>query len=124
MAYDEKLASRVRTLLGSHAGVTERRMFGGLCFLIQGHMVAGILGADLILRVGPDAYATALSRPHVEPFDFTGRPSKGTVYVRVPAITTDRRLAAWLGPVAKRIAALPRNAASTATKASRRRATG
>lgn len=107
MAYDETLADRVRTMLSVEQGVTERRMFGGICFLVHGHMVAGVLGSDVILKVGSEAYAAALERRHVRPFDFTGRPSRGTVFVGASAVITARALRAWLAPVVARVKAMP-----------------
>ena len=81
MAYDEKLADRVREVLKRRRGVTERKMFGGLSFLVNGNMCCGIVGDDLMVRVGPDAYETALKKKGARPMDFTGRAMKGMVYV-------------------------------------------
>lgn len=96
MAYDEALAARVRARLAGACGVTERRMFGGLCFLVNGHMCAGIVGETLMLRVGPERYAEALARPHAREMDFTGRPLKGMVYVDAPGIAGAAALGRWL----------------------------
>ena len=81
MAYDENLAGRVRALFPPGAAVTERQMFGGLAFLLGGHMICGIVKDTLMVRLGPEAAARALDQPHVRPMDFTGRPMKGMVYV-------------------------------------------
>jgi TfoX/Sxy family transcriptional regulator of competence genes len=81
MAYDEKLAERVRVVVGAEQGLSERKMFGGLAFMLEGHMFCGIVGSDLMLRLGPEGADTALDRPHVRPMDFTGRPLAGMVYV-------------------------------------------
>lgn len=81
MAYDEKLAQRVRNALSRRDGVVERKMFGGLAFMLSGNMCCGVLGDDLMVRVGPDGYDSALAEPHARPMDFTGRPMKGLVYV-------------------------------------------
>jgi len=81
MAYDENLADRVRHVLAPEPGRTERKMFGGLAFMLDGHMCCGIVGDELMLRLGIDGAKAALSRPHVRPMDFTGRPSAGMVYV-------------------------------------------
>ncbi len=81
MAYDEKLANRVRNILDVEDGVTERKMFGGLAFMVHGHMACGIVGDDLMLRLGAEGAESALDRPHVRPMDFTGRPMTGMVYV-------------------------------------------
>ncbi len=96
MAYDEALAARVRTRLAAQRGVSERRMFGGLCFLLKGHMCAGINGATLMLRVGPERYAEALARPHAREMDFTGRPLKGMIYVDPSGIASAAGLGRWL----------------------------
>ena len=77
MAYDERLADRVRELLDERTDVTERRMFGGLTFMVGGHMCCGINSDELILRLGPEAEETALRAPHARPMDFTRRPMRG-----------------------------------------------
>lgn len=107
MAYDKHLADRVRNALGETKGVTERKMFGGLCYLTHGHMTAGIVGPTLMLRVGPAAYAKALSRPHARPMDFTGRPLAGMVYVDPPGIATSASLRAWLDVALSFVTTLP-----------------
>lgn len=81
MAYDERLATRVRALLKAQPGLVEKKMFGGLAYLSKGKMFAGNLNDDLVVRVGPEANDAALRRPHTRPMDFTGRPMKGYVYV-------------------------------------------
>lgn len=81
VAYDEKLANRVRDILEGDPGISERKMFGGLAFMADGHMACGITGAELMLRLGVDGAEDALRRPHVRPMDFTGRPMKGLVFV-------------------------------------------
>ena len=86
MAYDENLADRVRTILISEPSLSERNMFGGLAFMIDGHMCCGIVGDDLMLRLGPDGADAALARPHVRPMDFTGRRMTGMVYAEPEAL--------------------------------------
>ena len=81
MAYDEKLAERVRETLKRRRGVSEKKMFGGLAFLVNGHMACGVQGEDLMVRVGPDDYDEALKKVGARPMDFTGRPLKGMIYV-------------------------------------------
>ncbi|MBM3216980.1 TfoX/Sxy family protein, partial [Candidatus Poribacteria bacterium] len=81
MPYDENLAERIRRVVAGRHGVTEKRMFGGLAFLLDGKMFCGIANSDLMVRVGPERYEAALSLPHVRPMDFTGRPMTGYVYV-------------------------------------------
>ena len=81
MAYDEQLADRIRDILAGEDGVTERKMFGGIAYLVNGNMACGIVRDDLMLRLGAEAADEALDRPHVRQMDFTGRPMTGMVYV-------------------------------------------
>ena len=97
MAYDERLADRVRERLGAVDGVTERAMFGGLAFLVRGNMAVGITGGgELMVRLGPDAGDAALDEPHTRPFDMTGRPMRGWIVVAAAGIATDAQLGAWV----------------------------
>ena len=73
MAYNEDLAHRVREALADRNGVTEKKMFGGLSFMMGGNMACGILKDDLVVRVGPDSHEKALANRHARPMDFTGR---------------------------------------------------
>ena len=97
MAYDEKLAQRVRSALATSRRVTEKKMFGGLAFLAGGRMCCGVLGDTLMVRVGPERHAAALSRPHARPMDFTGRPLTGFVYVAPAGIRSRQALTKWIG---------------------------
>ena len=96
MAYDEGLAQRIRPLLAGRGEVTERKMFGGIAFMVGDRMAVGIVGDDLMVRVGPEAHDAALARPHTRPMDFTGRPSRGMVYVAPAGIASDAELARWV----------------------------
>jgi hypothetical protein len=96
MAYDERLANRIRRALSDRRGFTERKMFGGLAFLCQGRMCCGIVGNDLMVRLPIDEFDAALQRRHVRPMDFTGRPLKGFVYVSPSGVATAAALRAWL----------------------------
>lgn len=96
MAYDEQLAQRVRDALRRRRGISERKMFGGLAFLLNGNMCCGITGDDLMVRVGPDDYEDALAQPYARPMDFTGRPMTGLVYVAGSAVASDRALLSWI----------------------------
>lgn len=96
MAYDEGLAERVRTLLGDDADVSERKMFGGLAFMYAGNMACGIVGDELMVRVGADAWADALTQPAAREMDFTGRSMKGMVYVGVDGLAEDGDLQTWV----------------------------
>ena len=95
MAYDEELADRVRALLADEEGLTERKMFGGLAFMINGNMACGIVREELMLRLGAEGADAALDRPHVRPMDFTGRPMTGMVYVERPGLD-DVELRRWV----------------------------
>ena len=96
MAYDEGLAERIRAAIGERPGVEERRMFGGLAFMVDGHMACGVVGDDLMARVGKDDYEGALAEPHARPMDFTGRPLSGMVHVAAQGIEDDAALARWV----------------------------
>ena len=96
MAYDEGLAQRVREILEDIPGYNEKKMFGGICCLIDGNMACGVLGDDIIIRVGPEAYEGALEQDHTKIFDFTGRPMKGFVFVGQEGIDLEDDLAYWL----------------------------
>lgn len=107
MAYDETLAVRIRTALAATAGVTERKMFGGLCFLIDGRMCCGILQDEMIVRVAKGEQATLLQQPDVRVMDFTGRPMKGFVTVRRSGLRTPTALKRWIARGAAVAAASP-----------------
>lgn len=96
MAYDEGLAERIRDALADVPSATEKKMFGGLCFLLSGNMCCGVVGEELMVRVGADAYADSLAQPHAREMDFTGRALKGMVYVGTEGIGEDAELAAWV----------------------------
>lgn len=109
MGYDERAADRVRRALRRRRGVwSERRMFGGLCFLLDGHMCCGLIGSDLVLRLGNDGAARALLEPATRPMDFTGTPLKSMVYVAPSGYATDDALADWLGRSVRFVRSLPR----------------
>src|SRR5881396_159196 len=96
MAYDERLASRVREVLRGTRSVSEREMFGGLAFMVAGNMCCGVTGDDLMVRVGPDLYHDALVRPHTREMDFTGVSMKGMVYVSRDGVADDAELDLWV----------------------------
>lgn len=96
MAYDEKLANRVRKALARRRGIAEIKMMGGLCFTLYGNMCCGVVNNDLVVRVGPERYEEALVRPHARLMDFTGRPLKGFVFVNPSGSRTDKALATWV----------------------------
>jgi len=82
MAYDEDLADRAREVMPTDVEVTERKMFGGLAFLLRGHMFVGIVGSELMVRIGYEAAQRALELDHVREMDFTGRPMKNMIFVQ------------------------------------------
>jgi TfoX/Sxy family transcriptional regulator of competence genes len=97
MAFDEHLAQRVRERLATEEGVAEKAMFGGLAFLLDGNMAVGIRGDDLMVRVGPDAAADALSRPHARRSFMGEREMKGWILVGPEGVGGERELAEWVG---------------------------
>lgn len=107
MAYDEGLAQQVREALSDRPDLTEKKMFGGLCFLLGGNMCCGIVGEELMLRVGPDAYDDTLARRHAREMDFTGRSMRGMVYVAAEGLREDEALVAWLAPAVDFAGSLP-----------------
>jgi TfoX/Sxy family transcriptional regulator of competence genes len=106
MAYDEQLAARVRTLLADRTDVSERKMFGGLTFMIGGNMCCGVNRDELIVRLDPDDEDEALARPHARPMDFTGRPMRGFITIR-PDGLKGARLNRWVQEAVARAESLP-----------------
>lgn len=107
MAFDEALGNRLRSALARKKGVAERKMFGGLCFLLHGHLLVGVWKDSLIVRLGPDAGEDALLEPHVGPFAVTGRPMKNWVLVEPQGVATDAQLADWVGRATRFVRTLP-----------------
>src|SRR5262245_57292098 len=107
MSFDESVANRVRTALASQKGMTERRMFGGLAFLLNGNMCCGVLKDELVLRLGPDRAEAALKQPHVREMDFSGKPMKSMVYVEPGGFATQAKLSKWLRRAVEFTSALP-----------------
>jgi len=106
MAYDENVAGRIRKVLAKTDGIDEKKMFGGLCFLFDGHMVCGVLGDKVVLRLDKEQAEAALEEPGVTPMDFTGRPMKSMVYLHEEAYA-GRRLAKWIDRALEHAATLP-----------------
>lgn len=99
MAYDEVLADRIRAALAQRVDareIFERKMFGGIAFMVRGHMTCGIVGDDLMLRAGPEEAPKALRKPHARPMDFTGKPSTGMIYVAPAGLRTAAALGGWI----------------------------
>lgn len=108
MAYDEGLAKRVRARLASRADVQEKRMFGGLTFMVRGKMCVGIVGEDLMVRVGADRHEELLREPHARPMDFTGRTPRGFLFVGAGGTRADEDLATWMDRALAYVESLPR----------------
>src|SRR2546427_5349167 len=108
MAHDETLADHIRRALGPRADVIEKKMFGGLAFLLGGRMFCGIVKDQLMVRVGPERYAAALAEPHVRPMDFTGRPMEGYVYIAARGARTEKGIRGWVELGAAFVATLER----------------
>jgi hypothetical protein len=120
MAYNETLAERIREALADEKAVNEIKMMGGLCFMVRGHMAVGILGDELMVRVGPDAYERALGRAHAREMDFTGRTAKGFVLVSSTGIKSKRSLTSWVAPAVGFAKSLPpKGAKATARRTTR-----
>jgi TfoX/Sxy family transcriptional regulator of competence genes len=111
MAYNEELAERVRDVLSPTAGISERRMFGGICFLLYGNMCCGILKDELVLRLEPTRAEILLQQPHTRPMDFTGRPLKGFVYVEPHGLIAQYDLEKWISIALEFARSLPKRTA-------------
>jgi TfoX/Sxy family transcriptional regulator of competence genes len=108
MAFDEDLAARVRDRLARLKGVEERRMFGGICFLLDGNLLVGVWKDSLIARLGPDEGEAALREPHVRAFDITGKPMRNWVLVEPEGVGDDGQLKGWIERAAKFVRTLPK----------------
>ncbi len=97
MAYNEKLADRTRELIAfTHKNVEEKKMFGGLCFMVNDKMCIGVEKERLMLRIGPEHYDEAMEKEGCQPMDFTGKVMKGYVFVDADAVTTKKKLEYWV----------------------------
>jgi TfoX/Sxy family transcriptional regulator of competence genes len=97
MTYDEGLAERIRATMDHLHGVAERKMFGGVAFMMRGHMAAGVVKDELMVRVGPEACDRLIDKPHARAMDFTGRVMKGFLFVEPAGLEKDHDLAHWVG---------------------------
>ena len=107
MAYSEALAERIRMILRSAKGVTERKMFGGIAFMLNGNMCCGVVHDELMLRLGPELASKALKSPHTREMDFTGRVIKSMLYVEPAGIRATASLAKWVGQAVDFASQLP-----------------
>lgn len=123
MSYDETTAERVRRILSRRRDVVEKKMFGGLCFMVNGGMCCGLTSAAFMVRVGPDRYDEALAQPHARPMDFTGRPLAGMVYVDAKGYRTDAALAKWVQRGVDFVSARPTKKPATRARKSPRKPT-
>lgn len=96
MAYNEELANRIRAIMKRRKGITERKMFGGVAFMVNGNMCCGVVDDEIVLRLGDEGAAAALERKHTREMDFTGKPLKSMVYVSAAGIKTDASLRKWV----------------------------
>ncbi len=107
MAYDEGLAERVRSIIGARAEVSERKMVGGIAWMLRGNMACAVLGEDVAVRLTPDDADRALAEPDTRRFDMTGRPARGFIVVAGQAVVGDDALARWVDAGADYAATLP-----------------
>ncbi len=107
MAFDTKLADRIRERLGKRKGMTEKKMFGGMAFLLNGNMCCGVHGDDMIVRLDPAETDEALSKRHTRVFDLTGRPMKGWILVESKGLGSAGMLDEWIGVATKYAGSLP-----------------
>jgi TfoX/Sxy family transcriptional regulator of competence genes len=121
MHSDPGLVARVRDQLAQTRGVSEKTMFGGIAFFLDGNIVVAVWHDELIARIGPDATAPALAEPHVRPFDITGRPMTGWVMVAPDGIDTEGQLGEWLDLACLFVATLPAKAVKPAKPKSPRK---
>ena len=112
MAFDARLADRVSAVLAAAPDLREQQMFGGIAFLVGGHMVCGVVGDALMLRLGADAADVALGEPHVRPMDFTGRPMSTMVFVEPDGIESNAALADWIERAMTYVQTLPAKTAA------------
>lgn len=96
MAYSEELADRIRDVIDGRPGVTERKMFGGVAWMVNGNMACGIIGEDLMVRLDRDDAEAAKAEEHVGPMEFTGRPMRGFILVEAEGIEADVDLGRWV----------------------------
>jgi TfoX/Sxy family transcriptional regulator of competence genes len=107
MAYSEELAIRLRAALRQTRGLEEKKMFGGIGFLVNGNMACGVHGQNLIVRLGSAEYEAALQRPHVKVFDMSGRPMSGWIFVEKDGYASEAALKAWIEKSLKLARSLP-----------------
>ena len=120
MAFDETLARRIRARLGGRKDVVEKRMFGGVAFMVRGHMSCGVVGPSLMVRVDPDQEAKFLHEPGARPMEFTGRPMRGFLFVDREGIASAAALRKWVGRATAYAEAKPKKVKNEPSKPRRR----
>ena len=108
MAFDESLAGGIRDVLARKLNIEEKKMFGGVGFLLNGNTLVGVWKDSLIVRIGPDAFEEALLEPHVKEFDITGRPMKGWIMVEPEGVEDENKLKNWIERANKFVETLPK----------------
>jgi len=107
MPYDEYIAERVRSVLRDFQAVTEKKMFGGIAFMLHGNMVCGVRHSELMVRLGNEGVADALRQPHTRPMDLTGRNIKSMMFVEEPGLESDAQIEHWVNRAAAFAQTLP-----------------
>jgi TfoX/Sxy family transcriptional regulator of competence genes len=107
MAFDEGVAERIREIFMDRHDVEEKKMFGGIAFMMRGHMCVGVVKDTLMARVGPEQYKAALKLPHAREMDFTGKPLKGFIYVAPKGFESDGDLQQWVSRCEQFVTSLP-----------------
>jgi TfoX/Sxy family transcriptional regulator of competence genes len=107
MAYDENFAQRIRDALARKKNIEEKKMFGGICFLLNGNILVGVWKDSLIARLGPDEGEDALLEPHAKAFDLTGKPMKNWILVEPKGVEDEDQLKDWIQRAAKFVGTLP-----------------
>ena len=107
MAFDESLAARIRDAVARKKNIVEKKMFGGVCFMLNGNMLVGVWREFLIARLGPDQGDEALLEPHVRKMDITGKPMKGWIMVEPKGVEDDDQLKEWIKQAMKFVGKLP-----------------
>jgi TfoX/Sxy family transcriptional regulator of competence genes len=107
MAFDEALAGRIRQRLARRKNVEEKKMFGGIGFLLNGNLLVGVWKESLVVRLGKEEGEEALKEPHVKEFDITGRPMRNWVLVESEGVEDDEQLSAWIQRAMKFVGTLP-----------------
>ncbi|MEX2111836.1 MAG: TfoX/Sxy family protein [Pirellulales bacterium] len=107
MAYSKSLAARIQHVVGKRRGIAEKKMFGGVCFMLNGNMLVGVWQSSLIARVGVDVAGMALEEEFVREFDITGRPMKGWIVVDPEGIDSDEQLRTWIDRSVEFVSTLP-----------------